>query len=262
MRPGRFADKKLWLLDMDGTIYLENELIDGALDFLQRIRERGGRYVFISNNSSKSVADYVAKVRAMGIEADEDSFFISSQSTALYLNRHHRGARVYVMGTASLVEELRRHGIQAVTENSGHIDVVLLGYDTELRYQKLIDVCNIMREDTVYLATNPDYVCPAKNGYLPDCGSMAVMLEYALHRKPKFIGKPESYMIEDVLEKFHIDKKYAIIVGDRLYTDIASGYHAGVDTICVLSGEATVEDIAAFAIQPNAILSSVKEIEL
>ncbi len=256
------TDKKLWLLDMDGTIYLENELIDGALAFLQRIRESGGRYVFISNNSSKSVADYVQKVNAMGIEADEDSFFISSQSTALYLQRNHPGAKVYVMGTKSLLCELRRHGIDAVTENTGDIDVVLLGYDTELHYQKLVDICNIMQEDTVYLATNPDFVCPAKNGYLPDCGAMAVMLDYAVHRKPKFIGKPEPYMIEDVLNKFHFDKKNAIIVGDRLYTDIASGKNAGVDCICVLSGEATMEDIQNFDCKPDYIVNSVKDITM
>lgn len=255
-----FSQKKLWLLDMDGTIYLENDILDGALDFLQNIKKAGASYVFISNNSSKSVADYVQKVRGMDIEADEDSFFISSQSTALYLRRNHPGARVYVMGTASLVAELQKHGIDCATDISRPIDVVLLGYDTELKYQKLIDICNIMKPDMPYLATNPDWVCPARCGYLPDCGAMAVMLEYAIGRKPLFIGKPEAYMVEDVLAKFNVTREDAILVGDRLYTDIACARKAGVQSICVLSGEATAESLAKFPQKPDYVFASVKEI--
>lgn len=252
--------KKLWLMDMDGTIFIDNDIIDGALELLDQIKVNGGRYVFISNNSSKSVDDYIKKLSKMGIDVDRDNFYISSQAAAKYINTHYYGKNVYCMGTKALVSELQRENINVFTDNTGDIDIILLGYDTELSYKKLVDICQIMQDDTVYLATNPDFVCPAKPRFLPDCGGMSRMLEYAVHRLPKFLGKPYVYMIEDVMEKFNYGRDESVIVGDRLYTDILFAKNSNIESICVLSGEATIDDIIESDIVADYIVDSVKDV--
>lgn len=253
-------DKKLFLLDMDGTIYEEDRLFEGALDFLNGIRETGGKYVFITNNSSKSVRDYVDKVNKMGIVADKADFFTSSQATILYLKENHAGKCIYCQGTRSLVKELEDGGLNVVTEYSDQAEVILVGYDTELTTQKMHDTCKMLKKDIPYIATNPDYVCPVSFGFVPDCGSFCMMYENATGRRPIFIGKPEPTMINFVREKYGYSKEETVVIGDRMYTDIASGINAGVDTICVLSGEATVDDILTGDVKPTYTFDSVKDI--
>ena len=252
--------KKLFLLDMDGTIYNENQIFEGTLDFLKQIETQGGRYIFITNNSSKSVDDYVKKVNTMGIPADASHFYTSSQAAAFYLNENYPGQTVYCMGTRSLVKELRDCGISVVTEVDDNASVVLIGFDTENTSEKIRNTCIMLGRDVAYLATNPDLVCPVSFGYIPDCGSMSIMLKNATGKTPFFIGKPEPIMVDCVLKKTGIPPKDAVIVGDRLYTDIATGKNAGIDTICVLSGEATMEDISSGDVKPTWVFDSVKEI--
>ena len=258
---GREADlsgKRLWLLDLDGTVYMEDRLFDGALDLLARIRADGGRYVFITNNSSKSVADYVAKVTRMGIPAGEEDFFTSAQAAVRLLRERHPGAKVYCQGTASLVQELRRGGID-VTEAVEPVDVVLTGFDLELTSEKLRRTSQILTEqkDAAYYATNPDLVCPVSFGYVPDCGSMSVMLRNATGRMPVFLGKPEPTMIRIVMDKFCASPAETVVIGDRVYTDIPAGVRAGVDSIGVLSGEATLADFLASPEPPTYIFRNV-----
>ena len=256
--------KKLFLCDMDGTIYQENTVFDGTKELLETIRDHGGKYVFITNNSSKSVADYVAKVRRMGLEAAEENFFTSVQATILYLKEHHPGALVYCQGTRSMVEEVSRAGIRVTEEVRDGIDVVLVGFDMELTMQKLRNTCEILTcQSPAYIATNPDVCCPVSfgetPGFVPDCGLMCYGIEKATGKKPFYIGKPEPTMIQIVREKFGYSREETLVIGDRLYTDIASGVNAGVDTVCVLSGEATVRDIEESAVKPTYTLRDVKE---
>lgn len=253
-------DKKLFLFDMDGTIYEENRLFEGTIDLLNRISQIDGHYFFITNNSSKSVQDYVEKVNRMGIPADRDNFFTSSQATILYLKENHAGKCVYCQGTKSLVKELVDEGLDVVTQYSDRAEVILVGYDTELTTQKMHDTCRMLLKDLPYIATNPDYVCPMSFGFVPDCGSMCMMYKNATGREPIFIGKPEPTMIDIVREKTGHSKEETVVIGDRLYTDIASGINAGVTTVCVLSGEATVEDIQNGEIRPAYTLGSVKDL--
>lgn len=261
---GKNADallqKKLFLLDMDGTIYNENQIFDGTLDFLAQIEKNGGRYIFITNNSSKSVSDYVEKVNAMGIRANASHFYTSGQAAAFYLNENYPGQTVYCMGTRSLISGLRASGIRVVTEPDDSASVVLIGFDTENTSEKIRNTCIMLGRDVTYLATNPDLVCPVSFGYIPDCGSMSIMLKNATGKTPFFIGKPEPIMVECVLKKLSAKAEDTVIVGDRLYTDIATGKNAGVDTICVLSGEASLQDIEAGGVKPTWIFDSVKEI--
>lgn len=252
--------KKLFLLDMDGTIYNEDQIFEGTLDFLRQIENQGARYIFITNNSSKSVEDYVKKVNAMGISADVSHFYTSSQAAAFYLNENYPEQTVYCMGTRSLVKELRSNGISVVTEVDDDASIVLIGFDTENTSEKIRNTCIMLGRDVTYLATNPDLVCPVSFGYIPDCGSMSIMLKNATGKTPFFIGKPEPIMVNCVLKKLEIRPEDTVIVGDRLYTDIATGKNAGVDTICVLSGEATMEDIESGDVKPTWIFDSVKDI--
>ena len=254
-------NKTLWLFDMDGTIYEEERIFDGTLDLLSEIEARGGRYMFLTNNSSKSVNDYVEKVTRMGIRADRENFFTSAQATVLYLKEHFPGALVYAQGTRSLLAELRDSGIHVTEEVTGEASVVLVGFDTELTFEKLRRTSEMLtRYDTAYIATNLDFVCPVSFGFVPDCGSMCIGLKYATGKEPIVIGKPEPTMINIACRKFGVSKEQAVLLGDRLYTDIASGVNAGVTTVAVLSGEAKFDEILAYEKQPTFIYQSVKEI--
>jgi HAD superfamily hydrolase (TIGR01450 family) len=253
-------NKKLWLFDMDGTIYEEERVFDGTLDLLQSITDHGGRYVFITNNSSKSVTDYVKKVNRLGIPGNESNFFTSAQATILYLKQKHPEAKVYCQGTRSLVKELADAGID-VTEKVIPVDVVLIGFDMELTTEKVRNTCEILStQDVTYIATNPDWVCPVSFGFIPDCGSICQMIKNATGKWPIFIGKPEPTMVDIVRAKEHRFADETVVVGDRLYTDIATGLNAGVTAVCVLTGEATVEEIEKGDIKPSYTFGSVKEV--
>lgn len=216
--------------------------------------------MFITNNSSKSVEDYIDKVTSMGIEADKENFFTSSQATVLYLKENHPEAVVYCQGTASLVQELKQSGINVVCEVDNRASVVLVGFDTEITGQKLRNTCEMLGKDVTFIATNPDMRCPVSFGYIPDCGSMCYMLEVATGKRPIYIGKPEPTMVDIVRRKFGYSKEETVVIGDRIYTDIAAGLNAGVDAICVLSGEVTLRDVEESDVKPSYIFESVKEI--
>lgn len=253
-------NKKLWLFDMDGTIYEEERVFDGTLDLLQSITDHGGKYVFITNNSSKSVTDYVKKVNRLGIPGDESNFFTSAQATILYLKQNHPEAKVYCQGTKSLVKELADAGID-VTETVSAVDVVLVGFDMELTTEKVRTTCEILStQDVTYVATNPDWVCPVSFGFIPDCGSICQMIKNATGKWPIFIGKPEPTMVDIVRAKEHRFAEETVVVGDRLYTDIATGLNAGITAVCVLTGEATVEEIKNGDIKPTLTFNSVRDI--
>lgn len=253
-------NKKLWLFDMDGTIYEEERLFDGTLDLLKAITEISGKYIFITNNSSKSVGDYVKKVEKLGISADKENFFTSTQAAILELKQVYPGLKVYCQGTGSLIKELAEADIN-VTEKVERVDVVLVGFDMELTTQKVRNTCEILSTQNVaYLATNPDLTCPVTFGFIPDCGSICGMIKNATGREPRFIGKPESSMVDIVRAKYGYHAEETVVVGDRLYTDVAAGLNAGVVSVCVLTGEATVEEIQNGYIKPTFTFESVRNI--
>lgn len=252
--------KRLFLFDMDGTVYEENTLFDGILQLLDYIRCIGGKYVFITNNSSKSVSDYVNKVNRLGIKANNDNFFTSSQAAILYIKQNYSNAKVYCQGTASFIEEIRENMID-VTENVENVDLVLLGFDTELTYDKLWKTCEILStQDVPFISTNPDLRCPVNFGFIPDCGSICQMITNATGKVPLFIGKPEATMINIVRNSLGYKDKETVVIGDRLYTDIAAGLNANVTAICVLTGEATVSDILNSNISPTYTYVSVMDL--
>jgi len=252
---------KLYLFDMDGTLYLGSRLYDFTKELLSEIRRTGGKYLFITNNSSKSVADYVKKLSAMGIEATQEDFLTSSQATAYYLKQHHAGKKLYVCGTRSLIAELEREGFEATTELD-EAECIVMGYDTELTYQKLWDVSKLLltRKDIPYIATNPDLVCPTEFGSVPDCGSFCIGIKNATGREPVVIGKPSPLMAELAMAKWGYEKEQTLVIGDRIYTDIKSGLNAGTYTALVLSGESTLQTLEESPDKPHLVLQDAGQL--
>ncbi len=253
-------DIRLFLFDMDGTLYLGDHLYDFTRELLTAIRAQGKHYLFMTNNSSKSVADYVKKLARLGIEATDGDFITASQATARYLQATCPTERLYVCGTESLKDELRRSGF-TVTEHLDEVDCIVMGNDTELTFRKLDDVSRLLSTRSVrYIATNPDYVCPTEYGSVPDCGSFCDAIYNATGKRPLFIGKPEPAMPQIAMAMTGCTPAETAVVGDRIYTDIKSGLNAGCRTILVMSGETTPEILAASSDKPELVLDSGAEI--
>ncbi len=255
-------NKKLWLLDLDGTIYLSETVFDGTIDFLNHVKAHGGRYVFLSNNSSKGTETYIEKMARMGIEAHPDDFLTSTDATVDYLKENYAPeTKFYVLGTKSLKDHFRAEGVKVVESYQDLPDALILGYDTELSYKKIEDACIILGRRVPYIATHPDLVCPTWYGYAPDAGSFINMLEEATGRRPdKIIGKPQPEMIYSAMKKFGATPAETCVIGDRIYTDIASAVNAGVDSIFVLSGEGVESDIKKYMVQPTYIMGNIREV--
>lgn len=252
--------KRLFLLDMDGTLYLGDRVFPHCVDFLQAIHTRGGRYMYLTNNSSKSADKYLEKLRRLGLPARREDFFTSTDAACAYLRAHYHGKSIYALGTASFRAQLRAAGFPVTDRLSDDVDCLLMGYDTELTYRKLEDACALLRRGVAYLATNPDWVCPTAEGYVPDCGAVSQMLEHATRRTPYFIGKPRPDIALLAMEKANCRPEEAVLIGDRIYTDIACGVNAGIDTVLVLSGETTRGDWAASAVRPTFVCQDVAEL--
>ena len=263
---GKNADvlknKKLYLFDMDGTIYCENTLFDGVMDLLKNIDKKGGRYAFITNNPTKSVRDYVKKLHGMQITwVTEENFFTSAQAAAIIMKEKFGDALIYTQGTKSFVAGLRASGLNVTEAYTNDAKAILVAFDTEITGEKMRTTCEMLtKHDIPYYATNPDWVCPVDFGYIPDCGSMCQGYERATGKKPIFIGKPEPTMALLAMEKTGFKPEETAVMGDRLYTDIACGVNAGISSIFVLSGEGTMEDVAASDVKPEFIYDNIRQV--
>ena len=252
---------KLYLFDMDGTLYLGDRLYDFTIELLNALKYTGRKYLFMTNNSSKSVEDYVKKLAKLGIAASREDFITSSQATAFYLHKYHEGQKLYVCGTESLQQELVSEGF-SVTTDLDEVECIVMGFDTELTFQKLHDVSFLLltRPDIPYIATNPDLVCPTEFGSVPDCGSVCGMIYNATGKHPTVIGKPSPLMPQLAMERWGYQKEETCVVGDRIYTDVKSGLNAGITGILVRSGETTPEILAASEDKPHLVLKDAGEI--
>ncbi|MCI2056489.1 MAG: HAD-IIA family hydrolase [Oscillibacter sp.] len=255
------AGKKLFLLDMDGTLYLDEALFDGAKDFLQYVRTCGGSYLYLTNNSSRGIHAYVEKMNRLGIDATAGDFLTSVDATIDDLKRQKTVQDVYyVCGTESFKNQLRAAGFRLAKTPEESVTTLICGFDTELTFQKLEDACILLNRGVDFIATNPDWVCPTWYGYVPDCGSVCQMLTKATGRSPRFIGKPQPTMVELAMRRMGCTKEETVVIGDRIYTDVASGLNAGVDGVLVLSGESTMETVRESAIKPTAIYQDIAQL--
>ena len=247
-----------FILDMDGTIYLGNELFDYTQDFLKTVEETGRKYYFFTNNSSKSQQAYIDKLAGMGIMIRPEQMMISSHVMIEYLKENHPGESLYVVGTPSLIREFERFDMPLTAEEP---DIVILGFDTTLTYEKMSKACHYVRNGCVYYGINPDWNCPIEGGdFIPDCGSMAKMIEASTERFPEFFGKPSKHTLDYIIKQTGYKPEEIAIVGDRLYTDIAVADKSPVTSILVLSGESTREDVEQSAVKPDIILDSLADI--
>ena len=257
---GRLQDKRLFLLDMDGTIYLDDRLFDGVTAFLSRIREKSGRYLFLTNNSSKGVEGYIEKLNGMGIATGREDYLTSVDAAIDLLRRRYPGRRCYVQGTRSFYDQLAAAGIPVTCDREDGAEILLSGFDRELTFQKLEDACILLNRGVTWLATNPDWVCPTWYGSVPDCGSVCQMLERATGKTPRFLGKPRPEMVRLALARTGFPPEQAVIIGDRLYTDVACGVNAGIDSIFVLSGEGVMGDIVKYRVNPTWVYQDIAKL--
>lgn len=254
----RIRETQLFLLDLDGTVYLENELIPGVKKFTQYLNRFHIPYVFITNNSSHSAKEYINKISKLGISITIDNILTSGQASGLYLSKVRQCAKLFVVGTQALKDELSGFGHHICENSEESVDYIVVGFDTELTYDKLKTACALIDKGAGFIATNPDLVCPIKDKrYLPDCGSIYTMIENATGKRAIIIGKPNSTIVDIAKERFGLSIDKISIIGDRLYTDIALGSNNAIFTFCVLSGESTIDDIRNSPWKPDQVISSI-----
>jgi 4-nitrophenyl phosphatase len=243
------AGVRCFLLDMDGTFYLGEQLLEGALDFIDVLHRQGCEYLFLTNNSSKDSQQYVEKITRLGLPISRDRILTSGEATAMHIRDQKPGARVYVVGTSALENEFRTRGF-LLTEEAP--DFTVLGFDTTLTYAKLWTLCDLVRAGLPYIATHPDYNCPTETGFMPDIGATIAFVKVSAGREPDLIvGKPNRIIADKAAERTGIPVSDMCMIGDRLYTDIALGGTAGIPTVLVLSGETHADEVAMSPYQPS-----------
>ena len=248
---------------MDGTIYLGKDLIPGTLETFQYLKENNIEYVFFTNNSSHDLEFYYKKVSDFGIPCSlEHNFYSSTEVTISYL-KELSVKNIFVVGNKCLKDKLIKHFnlIDSFDKNSP-VEAIVTGFSTELVYKELQDACLYLEtRDIPLIATNGDYRCPIEDGlYIPDCGGMCEWIYLCTGKRAKVLGKPNPEIIDYLAKQFSVNKDEIMVVGDRLYTDILVGVNAGVDSLCVLSGESTLEDVKNYEHKPTYILDSIKDL--
>jgi len=248
---------RCFVLDMDGTVYLGSRLLPGALEFFAYLRQTQRDFLFVTNNSSRHARYYAKKLTQMGISCDAGNIVTSGEATAFYLSTLKKGAKVFLLGTPELEEDFPQHGF-VLTEHDP--DFVVLGFDKTLTYHKLVIACDLIRGGVPFIATHPDFNCPTETGYIPDCGAMIALITASTGVQPKVIGKPNREIIDMILRKKAYAADRLAIVGDRLYTDMATGINAGICTVLVLSGETKLSDLPGAAVKPDYVCTGLAEL--
>lgn len=257
-RDGILKEIECFLLDLDGTVYLEDSWIFGAVEFLRKVEESGRQYYFLTNNSSRCAEDYVAKFRRMGFAVEKEKIIASGEVTAAYVKEQYPHEPVFVLGNESLKREFTNRGIALAEEKA---KVLVTGFDTTLTYRTMTIACDLARKGVPYIATHPDFNCPVKGGFIPDIGAIEAFIAASTGRHPDVIlGKPYPGIVEYALKRAGVKRAHTAMVGDRLYTDIPAGVRNGLVSIFVLSGEGKLEELPQYTEQPDLIFSSVREI--
>lgn len=262
-------------LDMDGTIYLGSTLFPFTVDFLDSMKNAGVDYSFLTNNPTKSVADYLKKLEGMGIHADQDNMYTTSLAAIDYIKSHYPDARrLFLLGTESMISQFEKAGFESCSDDPDDVpDVLVVAFDPTLVYPRLCRACWWASQGIPYIATNPDRVCPTdQRTILVDCGSICRCIESASGRRPDItLGKPDPNMIYGIMDKYGLKPEEVAMVGDRIYTDTATAHNAGAFGVLVLSGETTIETalkVAEDAVSnpnpefypPNLIVRDIKEL--
>lgn len=263
MTPGSLSRLRgigAFALDMDGTTYLGGRLLPGAREFVDLMLARDLPFTFLTNNSSKSRAEYGRKVAALGLPCGAERVMTSGEATIRYLVRERPGARVYLAATPSFAAEVREAGI-VLASGRDDADLAVLGYDTTLTFERLVVLCDLVRDGKPLVATHPDVNCPVEGGYWPDVGAFLALIERSTGRGADLIvGKPGPLMVTALTEKVGLSADRIAYVGDRLYTDVAMARRSGMLAVLVLSGETTLADLDGCDEAPDLVVDGLDEL--
>lgn len=249
------ANVRCFLIDMDGTFFLGERLLEGALKLMDVLDSQGIEYLFLTNNSSKDSQQYAEKITRLGLPVSRAKILTSGEATAMHLQRQRPGARIFVVGTSALENEFIERGF-TLTDDAPELAV--LGFDTTMTYARMWRLCDLIRAGIPYIATHPDINCPTETGFMPDIGAMIAFVKASTGREPGLIvGKPNRLLVEKAAERTGIPISEMCMIGDRLYTDIALGAAAGIPSILVLSGETQLEEVTASPYRPTCIFQNL-----
>ena len=250
-------DKKYFILDMDGTFYLGEQLLEGSLEFLKKLVCNGRQFLFFTNNSSKNRQVYMEKLKGMGCSIDDSQLLTSGMVTIDYIKKTWEGPKVYLLGTPPLEQDFEDNGILLTESNP---DAVVVGFDTTLTYEKLEKACTLIRNGVPFIATHPDNNCPTEFGPIPDCGAMCAFITQSTEVLPKYLGKPHTETLDYITNYLNCTKDELVFVGDRLYTDIAIGANHGATSVLVLTGETQMSDLVTSDVKPQLIVPRLIDI--
>lgn len=253
----RLENVKMFVLDMDGTVYLGDRLFPYTKDFLRTVEGSGRGYCFFTNNSSKNRGAYLDKLHRMGVDVPPEKMLTANGVALKWLKENRPGKHAYVVGTELLLEDFRLAGVEL---DDMAPDYVVVGFDTSLTYDKISRACHFIRNGAEVFGMNPDLNCPVEGGFIPDCGSIAAMVRASTGVRCGFFGKPSRHTLDYILEQSGCMEQEVAVVGDRLYTDIAVADGTEVTSILVMSGETTPEMLTDSEIKPDIVAENIGEI--
>lgn len=262
-------DIDLFVLDMDGTFYLGNNIIDGSLEFLEAVKKAGKGYMFFTNNSSTNSDKYIEKLAGMNCFIKKDQIMTSGDVMIRFLKSKYDGKSVYLLGTKPLEDSFLEAGIELFNRDNEDAlepdnldkrpDIVVVGFDKTLDFRKLSNACTYIREGALFMATHLDINCPMPYGFIPDCGAICKAIELSTDKQPRFVGKPFKETVDMIVDATKVPKEKIAFVGDRIYTDVATGVKNGAKGILVLTGECQLSDVENSDVKPDAIFESIYE---
>lgn len=252
-------DYKVYCLDLDGTVFKGNELIPETADFIQRLQMKGLEPYYVTNNASMTREQFADKLRAFGIVSPAENIMASSIAAAKYIKRWYAGKKVYMIGSDGVEEALRNEGIERVYDNA---DIVLMGIDWDINFEKLAIACLEVRKGAVFLSTNRDLAFPTERGFMPGNGAFTKVVSSSTGIEPIFIGKPEMHMLEAIQYENGFNKEEMVMVGDNYETDIQAGIRFGIDTIHVNTGVTPMEDAMKEEVPPTHAIENLSYWEI
>ena len=246
-----------FICDMDGVIYHGNKLLDGVTEFVNWMMENDKKFVFLTNSPERTPHELSMKLERMGLHITPDHFYTSAMATAEFLHTQKPNSTAYVIGEAALTKALYDHGIYM---NDVNPDYVVVGETSTYNYEKITKAINLVLKGAKLIGTNPDITGPIENGIYPATGALVAPIEIATEKKAYFVGKPNPLMLRHGLRKLNCHSQDIAFIGDRMDTDIIAGIESNVDTVLVLSGVTSMEDIDKFPYRPSYIAQGVGEI--
>lgn len=250
---------KNYIIDMDGVLIKGTDLIPGANEFVERLKQSEKGYLVLTNNSLYTPKDLAHRLQVLGLKISAEHIFTSAMATANFLHDQKPGGTAYVIGESGLTEAIHRVDYIITDINP---DYVILGETTSYHYETITKAIRLIEGGAQFIATNPDVSGPTEAGTVPGCGAMAALMEKATGKAPFFVGKPNPLMMRSALNYLDVHSEDTVMVGDRMETDIVAGVESGMRTILVLTGVTRRTDVESFPYRPSWILESVAEIEI